>query len=307
VGLAAVLGVALVTQAVANRISRSTCRIGHGVRRLADGNPTSLEVPNWDDEISDLVVAVNQTAERMAGYERQIRKTEQLRTLALLGAGLAHEIRNAATGCRLALDLHAEGCSSFVNEENLSVARRQLDWMENRLQRFLALGRDSSQLRRVELDLRQLVDDLLGMVRPAARHAGVVLDWRRPPTAINVRADQQVLSQAIVNIVLNALEAAAQHHAEKGERDEVRLTLRSSGDSHAILQIWDNGRGPDSELVGSLGEPFVTGKREGVGLGLAVARQVIEAHGGSLDWQRDAGWTRFHVRLPLAAVEAVHV
>jgi nitrogen-specific signal transduction histidine kinase len=62
--------------------------------------------------------------------------------------------------------------------------------------------------------------------------------------------------------------------------------------------VWDSGPGPAPEIAGRLFEPFVTGKPEGVGLGLAVARQVVEAHGGRIGWERRDGRTCFRVELP---------
>src|SRR5262249_54783132 len=65
-----------------------------------------------------------------------------------------------------------------------------------------------------------------------------------------------------------------------------------------VLEVWDTGPGPAPEVAERLFEPFVTGKPEGVGLGLAVARQVAEAHGGAVTWARDGGRTCFRVELP---------
>ena len=65
------------------------------------------------------------------------------------------------------------------------------------------------------------------------------------------------------------------------------------------IEVSDSGPGPPPEVAGRLFEPFVTGKPEGVGLGLAVARQVAEAHGGRITWRREPGRTCFRIELPL--------
>ena len=70
-----------------------------------------------------------------------------------------------------------------------------------------------------------------------------------------------------------------------------------------VLEISDSGPGPPPEVAERLLEPFVTGKPEGVGLGLAVARQVAEAHGGRISWRREEGRTCFRVELPYDAAD----
>jgi signal transduction histidine kinase len=306
VGLIAVVAVTLVTHLVARRISSVASRLATEVQRMVGGDFTPLEPPPWNDESRDLAIAVNQTAGRLADYEREIRRTEQLRTVALLGAGLAHEMRNAATGCRIAVDLHAEGCRASAEDDSLGVAKRQLALMESRLQRFLQLGKASEELRTREIDLGETVDELLTLIRPAARHAGVELEWHASELPAVVRADPELLGQAIVNLALNALEAAQRQQAASGQAARVLVSLAQL-DGLAELEVCDSGSGPARELAAGMFEPFSTSKAEGVGLGLAVARQVVEAHGGTLDWRRHEGLTRFRIRIPVTAAEPSHV
>jgi len=72
-----------------------------------------------------------------------------------------------------------------------------------------------------------------------------------------------------------------------------------------MVEVCDSGPGPPPALVDRLFEPFVTGKPEGVGLGLAVGRQVAEAHGGLLTWQRLDGHTCFRIELPVMETECL--
>jgi nitrogen-specific signal transduction histidine kinase len=84
----------------------------------------------------------------------------------------------------------------------------------------------------------------------------------------------------------------------------VGVRLGGEGRGPLVLEILDNGPGPPAHLADRLFEPFVTGKSEGVGLGLAVARQVAEAHAGRLTWSRTEGWTCFRIELPPGGVAA---
>jgi signal transduction histidine kinase len=306
-GLAAVL-VALVAQLVAYRVCRATGQLGTEVQRLAEGDFTPVELPRLDDEMRDLAKAVNATAEQLERYQQELRHTEQLRTVGLLGAGIAHELRNAATGCRLAVDLHAEHCPTASDQDGLAVARRQLDLMENRLQRFLQLGKQPAPLKIQRVDLPRLVDEYVAMVAPLARHAGVELNWQIPSEPRWVSADSGILGQAVANLLLNAVEAAQKQAAATAfsNRDttgQVVVQCSKQGEAGVELEIADTGAGPGAEVAGRLFDPFVTSKQEGVGLGLAVAKQVIDAHHGSIQWRRVDGWTRFRVWLPHSAEE----
>jgi signal transduction histidine kinase len=97
--------------------------------------------------------------------------------------------------------------------------------------------------------------------------------------------DRELIHAAVLNVVRNAIEAS-------GNGGQVRVDLSVSGEETS-LTVLDNGPGVPENLAGRIFEPFVTGRPEGVGLGLALARQAAEATGGELTWQRNDGWTRF--------------
>jgi signal transduction histidine kinase len=243
-------------------------------------------------------------AAMLAGYESEVRQTERMRTLAILGGGVAHQLRNSVTGCSIALDLHAEECSTGQSCESLGVARRQLQLMEEYIQRFLQLGKRVDERRRENVELAALVESVLPLVQPMARHSGVLLQWKPDQgTTHTVAGDATCLGQLIINLVLNAVEAAAQNSALTNTPGHVTIKLEEQLPTRIVLTVSDNGRGPDGEVHESLFEPFVTGKRDGVGLGLSVARDVVLEHGGRIDWRRVGGNTEFIVELPAVASE----
>jgi signal transduction histidine kinase len=112
------------------------------------------------------------------------------------------------------------------------------------------------------------------------------------PQHVAVRGNPEQLSQLFLNIVTNAIEAA-------GPGGSVEVSLRPS-EGHIQVRVSDSGPGPPPQVAEQLFEPFVTGKPDGVGLGLAVAREIAQSHGGKIWWERDGGRTVFTVELPLA-------
>jgi signal transduction histidine kinase len=300
VAAATALVVAVVACALANRMGRSITRLRGEVLRIARGDFREVALPAINDEIRDLSAAVNRCAEMLTEYEKQVRRSEQMRTLTVLGASIAHQLRNAATGCRMALDLHAAECDPTGSGECLDVARRQLRLMESQLQRFLRVGKPPVEIVKRDVDMGDLVEELLPLVRPAAQHAGVALDCRIAARQLPVSGDEEALSQLVLNLLLNAVEAAQQNGIDRPVQKRVSVDVGATADDEAEILISDSGAGPADSVANSLFEPFVTDKAEGAGLGLAVAKDVVAAHGGSIDWKREHGMTRFRVGLPLA-------
>jgi signal transduction histidine kinase len=290
--------IVLLAGVTAARIGRRVSRLQGQVDQIAEGDFRQLALPERDDEIRALGQSVNRMAKMLARYETEVRRTERMRTLAHLGGGIAHQLRNSATGCGLALDLHAEECPIGPDCESLDVAKRQLRLMEEYLQRFLQLGRPSSAAVKEVVDLAAMIDNLIPLVAPAARHAGVELRWGGGPYEASVLGDAHHLRQLLLNLFMNAVEAAGQGKAQGNLAAKVAVDLTSDGDGWLRIHVIDSGPGPAETVRGEIFEPFITEKPDGVGLGLSVARDVAEAHGGRIDWRRVGDRTIFVVELP---------
>lgn len=299
--------VLLISHWTASRIAGRVDRLHRQVDRIADGDFEQFSLPEGNDEIRSLAVAVNRMAGMLASYELEVRKTERMRTLAHLGGGIAHQLRNSATGCAMAVDLHAEECPQGGSSETLRVAKRQLRLMEQYIQRFLQLGKSSESQSFVPVDLAQLVDDLLPLVEPSARHAGVELEWRRGTAAAIVSGNAERIGQTVINLLVNAIEAAAENETKGRAAARVCIELSCTSPERLVLSVADTGSGPAADVQQTLFDPFVTSKPDGVGLGLSVAREVVEEHGGRIAWRRDEDLTCFTIELPTASQEAICV
>jgi signal transduction histidine kinase len=237
-----------------------------------------------------LAVAGWRRAIRVERLEDALDKSERLRLLGQVSGGLAHQLRNAVAGAKLAVQLHARSCEGG-DAESLDVARRQLGKVEADLDRFLDLGRDNVPRRRC--NVVDLVDEVVTLLRPRCRHADVQMCWEPPAIEPFVIGDPGRLGHVIVNLLTNAVDAA-------GPAGQVEVIAERAGGRTCVVEVWDSGAGPDAAIARRLFQPFATGKADGVGLGLFVARQAAEAHGGTLGWRRERGRTCFRVEIPLA-------
>jgi len=187
-----------------------------------------------------------------------------------------------------------------VDDETLGVALRQLRLMESYLQRFLRIGRDH-RLNLRDVALAEIVEEVLDLVRPTCVHGKIELEFRPPAERLVVHGDPDSLRDLVTNVVLNAIEAAKR----PGEsQPRVSVELEPLGTDRAVVRVKDSGAGPSAATRENLFEPLVSEKPEGAGLGLFVARQVAEAHHGSIAWQRLGDVTCFSIELPRIATGA---
>jgi signal transduction histidine kinase len=293
-GAVAVVAVVVVATLLARRFVRPIHRLSDQTAHIAKGDFTPVAVGSRDDELRDLAVSINRMTERLSQYEREVRRSEQLRTLSQLGAGMAHQLRNAATGARMAIELHQRQCGDHA--QALEIALRQLRLMESYLQRFLTLSRPKNAVR-ASVPLAALLDDVYALVRPACLHAGIEFSVVKPDTQLCARGDAEELRQVLLNLAMNAVDAVS---AQESSPKRIELALEGIDAGHISVCVRDSGPGPSAEVSARLFEPFVTGKPEGTGLGLFVARQIAEDHGGTIRWERVDGMTEFRVELAVA-------
>jgi C4-dicarboxylate-specific signal transduction histidine kinase len=155
-----------------------------------------------------------------------------------------------------------------------------------------------NQTQRVELDLGDVIDDVVRLVTREAveREVAVRVDVQR--ALPKIVGDQILLQQCVLNLLMNALDACV-----CGKRDQkiVTIAIARDGSSLMSVKIADNGSGIDKSIADRLFEPFVTTKGNGLGLGLLVARSIVEQHGGKISCEsnHDGGAT-FTLTLPIA-------
>jgi signal transduction histidine kinase len=289
VGLATTLLMLAISAWLAGRLSRRIESVRALFGRIADGQFAHVEARRPVDEVYDLVRSANRLSDQLTTMRDRIARTERLRLLAQLAGGLAHQLRNAVTGARMAIQLHQRRCVSRQRDESLDVALRQLVLTEEYVRGLLSLG----QLESVPPTpgrLSTIIAEIERLILPAARHAHVAWTCETIPTESDAEVkNAQSVRAALLNVVLNAIEAA-------GNGGRVRLWMDRTGD-HLRVNVADTGSGPSDVVRDNMFEPFVTSKPEGVGLGLALSQAAAAEHGGLVTWARVGGETVFTMSL----------
>jgi len=230
-----------------------------------------------------------------APRERRSVSDRHVRSLEELAAGVAHEIRNPVTAAKSLVQQMGEDPGSAENVEYAKIALDELDRVERSVAHLLRYAREED-VRLEPLRLRDVVDAALESLRERARDRGVSLS-ADVDTDAELHGDPEKLRRVLVNLVGNGLDALEQA-ATPAPRIEVTAGENLAG-TECWLRVRDNGPGLDDEALSKIFSPFYTSKTSGTGLGLALSKKVVDAHGGSLEARSSPGaGAEFTVTIP---------
>lgn len=195
---------------------------------------------------------------------------------------IAHELKNPLSSIQgLAQLMTRRAEPGTKDRERLDVMLREIARMTTVLDEFRSFSRPLSGLSLTPTSLSELVANIVALHEGSAARRGVTLR-SDPGQDLVVECDAQKVKQALVNLIQNAIEASP-----RGA--EVRIATESAGGDNAAVRVVDEGPGIDDELRQRLFTPGFTTKDRGTGIGLVVARSVIEQHGGALRLENRAG------------------
>ena len=231
-----------------------------------------------------------------------MRETEKLALVGKLAAGVAHSIRNPLTGLKLRLYSLARGLQLDPKRQvHLDAANEAVAHMEKIVANFLEISR-RPRLAKTRCNVSDILDRVLLLLGPRIDGFRISVE-RTGPRLPDIEADGEKLCEALANLVDNACEAAGLDGTvaittETGRLEPLERAL--------VVRIADSGPGIPEKLREVVFQPFVSTKKEGTGLGLPIARQVFEEHGGWLNLHCPPGrGAVFVCVLPLASKEDV--
>ena len=263
-------------------------------RSLAEGKMDTRVVLSGEDEIHELGDAFNSMADRLVELQDDIRKQERQVMFGRIAAGLVHDlshpIMNIGNGCKLIVKMwdDAEYRETFrrMFERELQLVKRVLEDLRN-------IARPIP-LERFPVELNRSVGEAIESMQTLAETAGVTLQAQLSPGELYVEGDAFALARVYRNLVVNAIQATAP--------GGLVVASVEGYDDRAQIRIVDTGCGIPPERLQAVFEDFVTTKRRGLGLGLAITRKIVEQLDGRITVASEVGkGTTFVIDFPRTA------
>jgi len=224
----------------------------------------------------------------------ELELSERLSSLARITAGVAHEVKNPLNSMRLWLENLKESlpANSEVSFQAVRVLDNEIDRLDRVVKRFLDFTRPV-EMHMEDISLAEVLSGVIELARPQTERANVKVKMQLAGDLPATRGDQELLRQAVLNLVLNAVEAMK-------DGGVLSITLERRGEN-AVILVKDTGKGIPPEQRMRVFQLFFTTRKGGSGLGLATAFRIVQLHNGSIDFVSEVGrGTEFRIELPFA-------
>jgi PAS domain S-box-containing protein len=223
----------------------------------------------------------------------QLDLSAKLTAISRLTGGVAHEIKNPLNS----IALHLEVLRARIEnrdapaESEIGVISREITRLDRVVKTFLDFNRPLN-LSLVEVEAGQLVAEIAALMEPDARKRNIEMTVDTGPGGLILRADRDLIKQAVLNVVMNGIDAMSH-----GGR--LRIEAKRAG-ADCVIEVADEGGGIPPELRDKIFNLYFTTKEKGSGIGLAMAFRAVQLHNGSIDFASEEGkGTSFWLRFPL--------
>lgn len=224
----------------------------------------------------------------LVAAEAAVRRSERLAALGQLSAGLAHELRNPLSSIKGSANLLERSVPQHnaMAKELAGIISSEVDRTNSLVTRFLDFARP--------LEPRRETTDITAVLDRAVQRAGVPVLRDYPPWLPLLAIDPELMEQVFLNLITNAAQASAPGSP---------ITVRANeADGEVEISVIDRGCGIPPDKIETIFNPFVTTKRDGVGLGLAIVSKIVDGHNGRMTVESEPGkGSTFRIFLPVAA------
>ncbi len=278
---------------------------------LEDGRQVQISLDRIDDGLDGNgnmgTLLTLRDIQSMMQLGQELEVARRLAAIGRLTAGVGHEVKNPINAMVVHLEL-LRGKLVGQQGEMFTGAQRHVEILAgemDRLDRVVQTLADFSrpmELRLREHDLRQVVGSVIELTAAEMRENGVTAIVKAPPEPVIVRVDAELVRQALLNLMLNGMQAMP-----RGGRLWVRIRRDQQS---AVLDVMDEGEGIPAELLPRIFDLYFTTKPKGSGIGLAMTYRILQMHGGAMEVRSNANpiaadrGTTFTLRLPLASSAA---
>jgi two-component system, NtrC family, sensor histidine kinase HydH len=287
---ATLLLAALLVRPIAQAITHPLMQLTQFVKGFAH---QSKAVPpkTGPPEVRELGAAFETMMQDLAKSQDNLTRAAKLAVVGEMAAAMSHEVRTPLGILRSSADvLKREKGLSTEGQEVLSFISNETE----RLNKLVSTLLDASRPRLpnfTEVDLAQLISNAIALLRSQAQSKKINITFQdQQPLLATVDADQ--MTQVIMNLMMNAIQVLP-------EGGKVAIVLKQS-EEQAVIEVMDDGKGIDVEHQSQIFEPFFTQRTGGVGLGLAIVRQIVQAHGGEITYQKSPmHGAQFTIAIPI--------
>jgi signal transduction histidine kinase len=266
-------------------------RLKSATQEVASGQLDARVDIRRADELGDLGDAFNTMADRLAKLQEEVKRQERQAMFGRVAAGLVHDlshpIQNIGNSTRLLLrdDLDLESRDMFRRtiERELTTLKRFMDDLRHVVK--------PKPIERFAMDVNASVAEMVESMRGEGDRNGITVDAQYAPVAVIIEGDRFALGRVYRNLITNAIQAT-----EPGGR--VTISTSRVGD-HVEVTVADTGSGIPADRLSAIFDDFVTTKRRGLGLGLAISKRIVEQLDGTIAVESEVGrGTSFTLRFP---------
>ena len=241
--------------------------------------------------IVNIICLMYETGKKILETHLTYKELQQEKQIRLSLFKITHEIKNPIAVCKGYLDM--------INVKDTDQVERYVPIIKSEIERLLSLLQDFLLINKSNLDLdimdfNMLIEDTIQKLDPLLKDNNINLNLNIIDDEIFINGDYNRLSQVLINIIKNSIEAIPDEHKGK-----INITMKIK-DKKYYLTVEDNGVGMNKEVLTNIKKPFYTTKKRGSGLGVSLIYEIVEAHNGKIEYSSEYGkGTKVTIQLPI--------